>query len=211
MQRRSSDRDFSGYNAAQAERSVRPLAVAALDAARRRAGVLPRAVTARSTDSERGTAIDLGCGRGVEARFLAENGYTVHAYDVDPSVAPALAELAAELPVHPEIADLAGIDVLPAADLVLACASLPFVARGSFDALWTVLTTALRPQGILAVDLFGEDDDWAATDGTYLARHEVESLLEGFKVLELTEEQRDGRSFSGPKHWHTFRVLAQRR
>ena len=210
MQRSSSDRDFSGYNAAQAERSVRPLAVAALEAARRSEDEPPPARVDGGTGNVRGTAIELGCGRGIEARFLAENGYTVHAFDVDPSVAPALAELAAELPVHPEIVDLAEIDALPGADLVLACASLPFVARGSFDGLWDAMRAALRPRGILAVDLFGEHDDWAATDGTYLARHEVESLLEGFEVLELTEEQRDGRSFSGLKHWHTFRVLARR-
>lgn len=204
MQHRSADRDFSGYNAAQSARGVRPLATAALEAARggpeeasRSAGRLPA------------TAIELGCGRGIEARFLAENGFTVHAYDVDPSVQDALEDLAVELPVRPEILDIAGIDVLPGADLILACASLPFVPRSAFDGLWTVMRAALRPRGILAIDLFGEHDDWAGTDGTYLARHEVETLLEGLEVLELTEEERDGGSFSGPKHWHTFRVLAR--
>lgn len=61
------------------------------------------------------------------------------------------------------------------------------------------------------MDLFGVHDDWAVTDGTYLSRDEVEELLEGFEVLELAEEERGGRSFSGPKPWHTFRVLARRR
>ncbi|MDN6400963.1 MAG: methyltransferase, partial [Brachybacterium sp.] len=107
--------------------------------------------------------------------------------------------------------DLAEISVLPGADLVLSCASLPFLPRDSFDGLWNILVTALRPQGILAVDLFGVHDDWAVPAGTYLSRDEVEELLEGFEVLELAEEERGGRSFSGPKHWHTFRVLARRR
>lgn len=198
MQQSSADRDFSGYNAAQANRPERPLARAALAA-------MPGTVTSPRT------AIELGCGRGIESRFLVENGYTVHAYDVDQSVAPTLRELAADLPVHPEIVDLAEISVLPGADLVLSCASLPFLPRDSFDGLWNILVTALRPQGILAVDLFGVHDDWAVTDGTYLSRDEVEELLEGFEVLELAEEERGGRSFSGPKHWHTFRVLARRR
>lgn len=198
MQHSSADRDFSEYNAAQAARPVRPLALAALAAA-------------EGTGTSGRTAIELGCGIGVEARFLAENGCTVHAYDVDPSVAPALDALAAELPVHPEIIDLTRIAALPEADLVLSCAALPFLPRDGFDRLWSALTAALRPEGILAVDLFGDLDDWAGTDGTYLARHEVDALLEGFEVLELAEEQRDGRSFSGPKHWHTYRVLACRR
>lgn len=197
MQHSSAERDFSEYNAAQAERSVRPLAVAAVGAVGQAGG-----------DTRR-TAIDLGCGLGIEARFLAENGYEVHAYDVDPSVVPALEMLAAELPVHPRVSDLAEISDLPGADLVLACASLPFLPGDSFDGLWSTLVTALRPRGILAVDLFGVHDDWATPEGTYLSRAEVERLLEGFEVIELTEEQRDGRSFSGPKHWHTFRVLAR--
>lgn len=198
MQSRSEDRDFADYNAAQARRPVRPLAQAALAAM-----ADPRCPSP--------VAIELGCGIGVEARHLAEDGLTVHAYDVDPSVAPALEELAAALPVHPEITDLTQIPALPEADLVLSCAALPFVRRTGFDHLWDQLTQALRPGGILAVDLFGDRDDWAGTDGTYLTRTEVEALLECFEILELLEEEKDGRSFSGPKHWHTYRILARRR
>lgn len=60
------------------------------------------------------------------------------------------------------------------------------------------------------MDLFGERDDWAGTDGTYLSREEAEALLDGLEVIELVEEEHDGRSFSGPKHWHPYRVLARR-
>lgn len=204
MQHSSSDRDFAGYNAAQARRGVRPLALAAIAAH----GIGEQ--DARHEEAGRPVAIELGCGRGIEARHLAEHGFTVHAYDMDPSVAPALADLAAKLPVHPEIRDLAEVDSLPGADLILACASLPFVRRDAFDRLWGAMREALRPQGILAVDLFGEHDDWAATEGTYLSSAEVDALLEGYAVSELTEEERDGGSFSGPKHWHTFRLLARR-
>src|SRR5699024_8658790 len=170
MQRSSSDRDFAGYNAAQAERSVRPLAVAALDAAGRGRGGTPHG------PRELRVAIELGCGRGIEARHLAENGFTVHAYDVDPSVAPVLAELAAELPVHPEIRDLAEVEELPGTDLILACAALPFVRRGAFVRLWAAMREALRAKGVLAVDLFGGRDDWAGTDGAFLSREVVAGL-----------------------------------
>src|SRR5699024_1353888 len=123
---------------------------------------------ARQPEPGRPIAIELGCGSGIEARHLAENGFTVHAYDVDPSVAPVLAELAAVLPVHPEIRDLTEVEALPGANLILGCASLPFVRRDAFDRLWAAMREALRAQGVLAVDLFGEHDDWAETDSTYL-------------------------------------------
>ena len=209
MPRRSPERDFSGYNAAQAERPVRPLARAAVSlalAGPRAAGQVPGALAALAPR----VAVELGSGAGVEARFLAENGFEVHSYDADPSVADAYAELARSLPISHTTADLAQIETFPAVDLVLSCATLPFVRRDEFPALWRRILDSLRLGGILAVDLFGDRDDWASTDGTFLSRDEVEQLLRGTDVLELVEEEREGRSFSGPKHWHTYRVLARR-
>jgi len=200
MRSNSADRDFAPYNAAQEGRDVRPLARAAIDAAR-------PAGDAAGTGR---VAIELGCGRGIETRHLAESGYAVHAYDVDPSVVPAMAELAAELPVQHETLDLASITALPATDLILSCATLPFVPRRHFEGLWQAMRDALRPGGVLAVDLFGDRDDWAGTDGTFLTRAEVETLVSGFDVLSLQERERDGASFQGPKHWHTYQVLVRR-
>ncbi|MGP5374795.1 class I SAM-dependent methyltransferase [Brachybacterium alimentarium] len=199
MQRRSSNRDFSAYNVAQQARPVRPLA--------RRAAEL--AAECSRTDGP-ATAVELGCGIGVEARFLAESGFTVHTVDRDASVERPMAALSAQLPIHHTSVDLAQLRELPPADLLLSCATLPFVPQPAFGALWSRMRAALRPCGILAVDLFGDRDGWAGTVGTYLSHGDVEGLLDGLEILELTEDERDGRSFSGPKHWHTFRVIARR-
>lgn len=219
MEHRSADRDFAGYNAAQAGRPVRALAVSAVAAAGPVRG-------ARSVNDPEAAplAVELGCGRGIEARFLAENGYTVRTYDADPSVAPLMAEMTAELPVEHRTADLAKITELPGTDLILACATLPFVPRTAFAGLWSTMLQALRPGGILAVDLFGDRDGWAWTDGTFLRRAEVETLLEGkgldgeeapygvegLEVLTFSEVEREGSSFAGPKHWHGYQILAGR-
>lgn len=198
MQSRCEERDFSGYNAAQADRPVRPLAVAAVEAVDLESASAPR------------MAIELGCGRGVEARFLAENGFSVLTYDADRSIEPLLVELGQVLPITHSSIDLARISALPPAHLVLSCATLPFVRREAFPALWRSIRESLRPGGVLAVDLFGDRDDWAATDGTFLTRDEVEELLRGLEVVDLVEEECEGRSFSGAKHWHTYRVVARR-
>lgn len=199
MQQRSAHRSFSAYNEAQRGRPVRPLARRAVEA------VLPREGAARPI------AVELGCGAGIEARFLAENGFRVHAIDGDPSVGPQLAALAGTHPVTPVLADLGSLEELPAADLVLSCATLSFVAPDPFARLWSRVREALVPGGVLAVDLFGDRDDWAGTEGTHPSRAEVDALLTGFEVLALDEEERDSRSFAGPKHWHTFQVIARRR
>lgn len=93
---------------------------------------------------------------------------------------------------------------------MLSCAALPFVQRSAFERLWRTVLGCLRPGGVLAVDLFGDRDDWAGrTDGTYLSRSQVDELVTGLEVLELLEEERDGRAFSGPKHWHTYQIIAR--
>lgn len=204
MQPRSDDRDFAAYNAAQLGRPVRPLARRAVDAL---PGVDHVETGVRSSSP---VAIELGSGAGIEARFLAESGFHVHALDGDPSVWPQLDMLRETHGIAPVIADLETLDALPAADLILSCATLSFLRREAFDPLWRLVREALRPGGVLAADLFGDRDDWAGTEGTYLSRGEVEDLLDGLEVLELAEEERDGRSFAGPKHWHTFQVLARR-
>lgn len=198
MQQRSVDRDFSAYNRDQRGRPVRPLA-------RRAAEEVLAAEHAAAP-----VAVELGSGAGIEARFLAESGFEVHAIDADPSVEAVLDELGTSHGVRAVITELETVEKLPAAELILSCATLPFVRREAFAALWETVRAALRPGGVLAVDLFGERDDWAGTEGTYLARAEVDSLLEGLEVLDLSEQERDGRSFAGPKHWHTFRILARR-
>ena len=198
MQQRSVDRDFSAYNRDQRGRPVRPLA--------RRAAEEVLATEHAAAP----VAVELGSGAGIEARFLAESGFEVHAIDADPSVEAVLGELGTSHGVRAVLAELETVEELPAAELILSCATLPFVRREAFAALWETVRAALRPGGVLAVDLFGERDDWAGTEGTYLARAEVDSLLEGLEVLDLSEEERDGRSFAGPKHWHTFRILARR-
>ncbi|MDA4827727.1 MULTISPECIES: hypothetical protein [Kocuria] len=60
------------------------------------------------------------------------------------------------------------------------------------------------------MDLFGDRDDWSAGDGTFLTRDEVDELVTGLEVLRLHEEERDGPAFSGPKHWHTYQLVARR-
>ena len=66
------------------------------------------------------------------------------------------------------------------------------------------------PGAIFAGQLFGTRDSWAADPGmTFQDRSEITRLLDGLQVLELHEAERDGEAYSGPKHWHTYDILAR--
>ncbi len=47
-------------------------------------------------------------------------------------------------------------------------------------------------------------------DLTFHTRHQAEALLDGLDILRLDETEQDGHAFSGPKHWHTFGILARK-
>lgn len=186
-----SDDGWGEYNDAQVGREPRELCLRAIELAGR---------------GEGRTALDLGAGAGVESRALIEAGWHVVAFDLDSALVERLAGTGADVRIGPmHEGDL------PPAHLVHAGFSLPFVAPPDFPAFWERLRAALRPGGLLAVNLFGVRDTWAGeADMSFHSRVDVEALTDGLEVIELGEVEEDGQAFSGPKHWHLFSVLARR-
>ncbi len=189
--------DWAGYYEWSSGRGPRPMLLAACD---------------RLGAGDGRLAVDLGCGEGTDTLALLDRGWSVLAID---SEAAGLASLRARIPaacagririICASFAD-AG---LPPAHLIHAGFSLPFCPPRQFPAVWAQIRTALVPGAIFAGQLFGTNDSWADDpDMTFHDRGEVSSLLDGLEILELTESERDGEAYSGPKHWHTYDILAR--
>lgn len=189
--------DWAGYYAWSSGREPRPMLLAACS---------------RLGAGDGRLAVDLGCGEGTDSLALLDRGWSVLAVDMEPS---GLASLRARIPaacagririVCGSFADA----FLPPAHLIHAGFSLPFCPPDQFPAVWAQIRRALVPGAIFAGQLFGTRDSWATDPGmTFQDRTEVISLLAGLEVLELHESERDGEAYSGPKHWHTFDILAR--
>lgn len=194
----STDADWAEYYRRMSGRSPRPLAYQAVKHAQ-----------------APGIALDLGCGDGTETVMLLKHGWTVHAVDLEPAALNLTVERAGDdAALTTYAADLVTFEP-PRADLMLACASLPFVPPDDFDDFWRRLRSALRPDGLLAVHLFGDQDSWAHCDSavanmTFHSRPEVEQMLAGLETLQLEEHEFDGASGRGPKHWHRFDIIARK-
>jgi SAM-dependent methyltransferase len=161
-----------------------------------------------------GVAVDLGCGDGTETLALLAGGWTVVAVD---AAAEGVTRLRAAVPAAAAsrlttlFAPFHEVE-LPDADFVYAGLSLPFCDPAEFGEAWRRSAGAVRPGGVLAVHLFGPRDTWAGSPGmTFHAREDIDALFDGFEIPRLDEEDEDGRAVSGPKHWHVFHVIAQRK
>lgn len=194
----TSDADWAEYYRQLSGRPPRPLALRAAELA-----------------PAPGLALDLGCGDGTETQFLLKQGWRVIAVDLEPAAVELTrnrTERYENLTV--EVADL--VQYTPdRADLILASATLPFIPAGAFSKIWEKLLSALNPHGLLAVHLFGDRDSWAAGENavegmTFHTRRQVEDLLQGLEILRFQEDEFDGGSGRGPKHWHRFEVIARR-
>lgn len=189
--------DWSQFYEKQGGRGVRPTFESALAA----------------WDGPAGSAVDLGCGDGVETRELAERGWRVLAVDADPGVdervRAGLSEKASGN-VETRSAGFETLGDLPHADLVYAGFALPFCDPTRFPYLWADIRDAIEPGGLFAGELFGPHDEWFGRPGmNFHDRAGVEAMLTGLDVLRLVEDDRRGMSFEGPKHWHVFHIVAR--
>jgi SAM-dependent methyltransferase len=181
-------------------REPRPLFVKGVSLARA-AGVRP------------GLAVEIGFGDGTETLALLADGWRVLAVDPTPEARDVLlarvpSDAEDRLEVRTRSAD--GLD-LPRFDLIYAGFALSFLERQAFGRFWTEVRAAVRPGGFIVVNVFGEKDTWAGDAYmTFATRAEVERMVAGLEVLALDEEDADGTSFVGDKHWHVFDIVARR-
>lgn len=145
-----------------------------------------------------GLALDVACGSGRDASFLAAAGYRVRALDRD---AAALAELTATatrlgLPVAAEVVDLESEEV----EVGDAAYALVVVAHFLHRPLFPALRRALAPGGVLVYETFTVDQ---AVHGhprnpAFLLEHgELPRLVAPLGVLRQRDGEFQGRRVAG--------------
>jgi len=179
--------------------------------AREPSSSLQRAVSLLPQTNEK-TALDLGCGAGVETRFLLEQGFRVTAVDRQTDMREYLLSLPSQhrlQVIHTSFETLA----FDCYDLIHARHSLPFLASESFRAVWESIQGALNPGGVFVGTFFGPHDGWWQAyhhHMTFLERSQVEALMGHWHIIELVEQENDAKTALGEeKHWHIFHVIAQ--
>jgi len=171
----------------------------------------PSLVRAAGLFAKPGDALDVGAGAGRDTAYLLEHGWRVTAVDSSPSAAKALARFASP---KLEVVMAPVQDFVPATyDLVNAQFSLPFIPPAKFPGSVERLRGSVRPHGVMAATFFGTNDGWntPGSNMTFSTRAGIERLFDGWKVVELAEEDDEhGHTADGsPKHWHAYQLIAR--
>lgn len=171
------------------------------------------AALAELGDARNRSAVDLGAGDGTESRWLLDRGWRVLAIDGTPGLRERILDGQGDTAAHRLTAiDAAFAEVtsLPSAALVYAGLSLPFGTDEEVDHILRLVRLAIGPDGLFAGHFFGERDSWASRDGVIVhTEEELRRQLADFDLASIDEQEFDGPSGVGQKHWHIRFVMAR--
>ncbi len=159
-------------------------------------------------------AIDCGCGTGSDVFYLAQLGYQVYGFDINPdSISICRKRFGNDPLVEISQASFENYDY-PTCGLIVANSSLYFAEPTHFKKTWDSLTSSLVNGGVFAGDFMGMNDSWAAnyrSPTAPLTKHQVLDLFDGFEIIRFHERDELGKTSIGKmKHWHTFSLVAEK-
>lgn len=169
-----------------------------------------------AADSFHSTAVDLGCGAGIETADLLQRGWNVVAIDQEPSsisAVDALTRQQSSQKLKTICSRFEDLIEIPKAELIYSYHSLPFCRTDHLDSLMSLICNAVKPNGIFAGSFFGLNDEWVKgghTSGVSLEK--LNQYFTDFHILFNEEFDKIGNTaLNGPKHWHYYEVIARRK
>jgi tellurite methyltransferase len=157
------------------------------------------------------TALELGCGAGVDAKEMARRGIQVTAVDINQEIESYLKGIPNINVVISSFQDFE----FGRYDLIYSKASLPFLPRKDYFDILEKIKNALNPDGIFAARVWGDKDSANNPEHkgkrTFVTPEEIKEALQGLEIVEFNEGEVDGKSALGrPRHWHKIDFIARK-
>lgn len=160
-----------------------------------------------------GPALDLGCGSGAEAEWLAKNGFAVDAIEKSPIMAQAARERCQGLPVNVVEGDFLDFNFeLGKYHLAVAINALPFVAKDRCRMLIEDVQESIAPGGAVILAVYGPGHAWAdREDMSFWTKEEFAAIWHEWEVVALEEFRGDWPLISGETiYQHRIHLVARK-
>jgi len=165
--------------------------------------------------SSKRLALDLGCGAGIDAKYLAENGFQVDAVDFNQDSINQTRELCKDLSVAAIQSNIIDYEIkTDNYQLIIAWNTLPFLKKEDAKKVLYNIQKGLTKEGIFVFGFFGIEDDWAKNrfEMSFWTIKELQSLLSEMKFIKILEIKDKKPSAVGKvKFWHQIQGVAQRK
>lgn len=158
------------------------------------------------------SALDLGCGAGVDAVEMARQGLFVTALDVNPEVKDYFKNTP---DVDVKISSFKDFNY-GKYDFIFSKSALVFVPPEDFESVIKKIKKALNTSGVFAARFWGENDSSAKKPErqgkmTFVTKEKLEEMFDDFEILEINEIEKDEKTALGqPKHWHFVDLIVRR-
>lgn len=165
-------------------------------------------------------AVDCGCGAGSDIAFLRNEGFTVHAFDIETeSIKLCTERFESDEQVFLSRDSFSSYNY-PKSALIVADASLFFCLESEFERVWANMINSLEKDGIFCGSFLGPNDTMAGPDYDKKAfwphvlvfdEEALRARLSMFEVLRFTEHNVSGENPQGlPHQWHIYSVVVKK-
>ena len=169
--------------------------------------------TIKKIKSLNNTALDLGCGAGVDSKYLAKNGFKVDAVDLDQNCITSTKKMCKNLDVKIIKKNIKNYKIKPSTyQLIYSWNTLPFLNKKEMVKVLHGIQKGLTKEGFFVFSLFGIEDNWAKNkpEMAFLTVNELKKILSKMKFIEILETKENKPSAIGkPKFWHQIQGIAQ--
>jgi cyclopropane fatty-acyl-phospholipid synthase-like methyltransferase len=162
---------------------------------------------------EGGVALDLGCGAGAEAEFLAKNGFEVDAIDKSETAVKYTQERCQGLHVRAIHGNFLEFEMPPDRyTLVTSINALPFIGKEYAKTLLDAVKKSLKSGGVAILAVYGTEHAWNdRTDMSFWTMEEFKSLWDGFQIEHLKEYKGMSPLMSGEEiYQHRIHLVARK-
>ncbi len=161
-----------------------------------------------------GRALDIGCGSGVDSKYLGQLGFQVVAFDNEPESVRIAREITAGLSVTVSEQRMEDFNFDEAGyDIIVSWRSIPFVKKSIAREILLKIQKHLRPNGVCIVALFGPEDGWAKdrNDMSFFTLDEIKELWPQMELIRVFEERSEGNLVTGgTKFFHLINLIARK-